>query len=341
MKINPSILKSEFLGRRAGLEGFSRRCRRAFTLIEVLVVVSILSLIILSLMSVFSSTQRAFRASVTQSDVLQGGHAAMELITADLRGAVPSDGWANVANPFLTGQFSGESTNGINFFVTNSGQSYLPLVQSLPGGTLARTNLLQWFFVLGRQNTQWTGVGYFVDTASTTSLYPLYRYYSTTNITVNPVVLFNNFVGAVNNGYANEALLNTSNNMSHLIDGVVHLVVRAYDSNGTLMTNGYTFGVQPTLNNTWFTPPYPSPGGEVGFVMASNALPASVEVQMGVLEDHTLKRAASLNPGLPVFSQAPAWNSPAQQNYLQLQSGTVQVFRERLTIQNVDPSAYQ
>jgi prepilin-type N-terminal cleavage/methylation domain-containing protein len=336
-------LKSEFLGRRLGSEGFSRRRRPAFTLIEVLVVVSILSLIILSLMSVFSSTQRAFRASVTQSDVLQGGHAAMELITADLRGAVPCDGLANVASPLLTGTFTGESTNGINFFVTNSGQYYLPLVQSLPGGTstLQRTNLLQWFFVLGRQNTQWTGVGYFVDTASTTSLYPLYRYYSTTNITINPAVLFNNFIGAVNNGYANEALLNTSNNMSHLIDGVVHLVVRAYDSNGTLMTNGYPLGVQPTLNNTWFTPPYPSPGGEVGFVMASNALPASVEVQMGVLEDHTLKRAASLNPGQSVFSQASAWNSPAQQNYLQLQSGTVQVFRERLTIQNVDPSAYQ
>ena len=343
MKINTSILKFKFSGRRPGWGSFSRRC--AFTLIEVLVVVSILSLIILSLMSVFSSTQRAFRASVTQTDVLQGGHAAMELITADLRGAVPSDGLsAGVASPLSAGGLSGTLAfpgPGINFFVTNSGQSYLPLVQSLPGGTLARTNLLQWFFVLGRQNTQWTGVGYFVDTASATSLYPLYRYYSTTNITVNPAVLFNNFVEAVNNGYANEALLNTSNNMSHLIDGVVHLVVRAYDSNGTLMTNGYTFGVQTPLNNTWFTPPYPSPGGEVGFVMTSNALPVSLEVQMGVLEDHTLKRAASLNPGLPVFSQGPAWNSPAQQNYLQLQSGTVQVFRERLTIQNVDPSAYQ
>jgi len=343
--MNLSILKPEFR-METDDAGFSRGSRRGFTLIEILVVVSILSLIILALMSVFSSTQRAFRASVTQTDVMQGGYAAMELITADLRGAVPSDGWGpvpNAANP-LTAAISGTLTApgpGINFFVTNSAVSYVPLVQSLPGSSMPRTNLLQWFFVLGRQNTQWTGVGYFVDTASTTSLYPLYRYYCATNIANNPSVLFNNFVIAVFQGSQNEALLNTSNNMSHLIDGVVHLVVRAYDPNGTLLTNGYAFGTQSTLNNTWFTPPYPAVGGEVGFVMSSNALPASVEVQMGVLEDRTIKRATSLNPGQPIFTTAPGWNSPVQQNYLQLQSGTTQVFRERVNLQNVDPTAYQ
>ena len=213
---------------------------------------------------------------------------------------------------------------------------------------MQRTNLLQWFFVLGRQNTQWTGVGYFVDTAAATALYPLYRYYSTTNITINPAVLFNNFVATVNAGYFNESLLNSSNNMSHVMDGVVHLVIRAYDPNGMLMTNGYVYNNLGTgmtnVNNTWFTPPYPLlplPGGEVGFVMSSNALPASVEVQMGVLEDRTIKRATSLNPGQPVFTTASGWTSSAQQNYLQAQSGTTQVFRERVTLQNVDPTAYQ
>ena len=47
----------------------------AFTLIEVLVVVVLMSLIILALMAVFNSTQTAFRASLTQTDVLEGGRA--------------------------------------------------------------------------------------------------------------------------------------------------------------------------------------------------------------------------------------------------------------------------
>jgi type II secretory pathway component PulJ len=44
----------------------------------VLVVVSLLSLIVLALMAVFNSTQRAFRASITQTDVLEGGRATMD-----------------------------------------------------------------------------------------------------------------------------------------------------------------------------------------------------------------------------------------------------------------------
>ena len=42
--------------------------RCAFTLVEVMVVVTLLSLIVLALMTVFNSTQAAFRASVTQTE---------------------------------------------------------------------------------------------------------------------------------------------------------------------------------------------------------------------------------------------------------------------------------
>ncbi len=66
--------------------------RRGFSLIEVLVVVSLLSLIVLVLMTVFNSTQAAFRAGVTQTDVLEGSRSAMELIVSDLKLMSPSDG---------------------------------------------------------------------------------------------------------------------------------------------------------------------------------------------------------------------------------------------------------
>ena len=55
----------------------SRVTHNGFSLVEVLVVVSLLSLIVLALMAVFSSTQKAFRSAVTQTDVLEGGRAGM------------------------------------------------------------------------------------------------------------------------------------------------------------------------------------------------------------------------------------------------------------------------
>ena len=69
---------------------FALRNSPAFSLIEIMVVVSLLSLIVLALMEVFSSTQRAFRASVTQADVLEGSRAAVDLIASDLRNLTPS-----------------------------------------------------------------------------------------------------------------------------------------------------------------------------------------------------------------------------------------------------------
>jgi len=71
--------------------------------------------------------------------------------------------------------------------------------------------------------------------------------------------------------------------------------------------------------------------------MFNNSLPASVELQMAVLEDQAVKRVASRGvSGKPV---SPA--QVAQWNYLQSQSGRVHVFRQHVTIQNVDRSAYQ
>ena len=113
------------------------------------------------------------------------------------------------------------------------------------------------------------------------------------------------------------------------MDGVVALTVRACNPGGYWMTNTYQFnGSQWVTNqNVWFAPLI---YGEVGFAMFSNTLPASVEVEMGVLEDRALQRADSLN-----------FNLQAQGNYLAGAAGAVHVFRQRVTIPNVDPSAYQ
>ena len=302
-------------------EGAENRTRggcapRAFSLVEVLVVITLLSLIVLALMAVFNSTQTAFRASVTQTDVLEGGRAAMDVMTSDLRQMSPSGGDSNA---FFFGYFSQAP---VNFYVnTNSNQ---PLVQSLPGSSAQRTNVLEDFFVLSRGNLNgrpaWIGVGYAVDPESPTDLNPLYRFYLTTNVAAaSPQTLFTNFTQAV--------LTGAITNWNRLLDGVVHLTVHAYDTNGVWMPNGYAFGYTNAPKNVLFLS---SAWGETGFCMFSNTLPASVEVELGVLEDRTLRRAETWPNG-----------SLAQSNYLAQQVGKVHVFRQRVTIPNVDPAAYQ
>ena len=290
---------------------FAIRNSSGFSLIEVMVAVALMSLIVIALMAVFSSTQAAFRASVTQTDVLEGGRAAMELITQDLRQMTPSGGTVYGA---------------VNFFSLDNSYvpslAYSPLQQSLPGSGLLRNNFLNCFFLLGRENTKWIGIGYAVGSTNTTQLYPLYRFYAETNLATPPLVLFKDFTNAVNNGQWT--------NMSHVMDGVVHFVVRPNDARGYPMTNTYQFnsGQWVTNRNVWFYPPAPGLR-ELGFYFFSNTVPASVELELGVLEDQPLQHAGSL-PTAALRTQ-----------YLQQQSGRVHLFRQLVTIPNVDPTAYQ
>jgi type II secretory pathway pseudopilin PulG len=290
----------------------------AFSLIEVLITVTLLALIVIALMTVFSNTQTAFRAAVTQTDVLEGARNTMEMIAEDLRVMVPSDK-PPFGNP--NNVSGGNVYAPVNFFSLANNYAYAPLVQNLPASTAHRTNLLNYFFVLGYdgQRKQWTGNGYIVDTASTEALYPLYRFHAETNDTVSPLTLFKVFSSAI--------FSRQWTNMSHVIDGVTHLVVRAQDPRGNWINNNvlaYT-NVVNANDIYFFTPAY----GEAQLYMFSNTVPAAVELQMGIIEDRTLQRAEALPAG------------SARINYLSQQAGHVHVFRQLVSIPNVDPSAYQ
>ncbi len=289
----------------------------AFTLVEVLVVMTLLSLIVLSLMTVLNSTQTAFRAGITQAGVLESGRAVSDLIKSDLEGMTPSLCSSNFIWPDPY-----NATNNVNFYaaVTTFASPPSPLFQSLVGVSnpnIQRTNVLESFFVLSSANVNgspsWIGTGYVVSTnLPDGTLYPLYRFYMATNVmAAEPASLYNAFYSIP---------LTNSPPWSHLMDGVVELRVRAFDINGMWMNNIYTNALNFKTNSTMW--------GETGFYMFSNTLPASVEVELGVLEDRTLQRAESL----PLA---------AQTNYLAQHAGQVHIFRQRAWIRNVDPSAYQ
>ena len=295
--------------------------RCAFSLVEVLLVVALLSLIVLVLMTVFNSTQSAFRAGVTQTDVLEGGRVAMDMIVSDLKVMTPSGSYSN----------SDASFPDANLFAAVNGNNYQPLIQSLTGSfnNEQRTNVVENFFMISRQNLNgrdcWVGTGYTVVATNASPLFPLYRF--TTNCpasTSSPSNLFSAFFLAI------QASVYTNTGWSHLIDGVVDLRVHPFDVNGYQMTNSFNSTLNITYTNVFVPPqPPPPPWGENTYYFFSNTIPASVEVQMGTLEDRVLQRAESL----------PA-QSTVQSNYLSQEAAHVRVFRQRVLIPNVDPTAY-
>ena len=298
MKKELSISDSRFPVEHLESEARPPRIANGFTLIEVMVVMGLLSLIVLALMAVFNATQTAFRASVTQSDILEGGRAAMDLMTGDLRGMAPS---------------LGANSGAMNFCVTNYG--YPPVYQSLaPISPNTRTNVQENFFILSRGNKNgvptWFGRGYAVY-SSPTNLYSLYHF-----STDHPVgssgapddlfyMDFSNFLASPNS------------HGGHLVDGVVGLRLQAFDLNGALINTNAPASLMRTNS-------LPNLPGEAGYVFYGNALPASVEIEMATVEDRTLQQAEVKGVG-----------------WLTNQVGKVHVFRQRVSIPNVDPAAYQ
>ncbi|HEX3625731.1 MAG TPA: prepilin-type N-terminal cleavage/methylation domain-containing protein [Verrucomicrobiae bacterium] len=309
------------------LSGFNAK-PEGFTLVEVLVTLVLLSMIVLALMAVFSGIQRAFRASLTQTDTLEGGRAVMDLIANDLETMTPAN-WQTNISP-INNSPSPNYYAPVNFFVAE--QSFVvpspptPLFQPLLSSPTSqmRTNILENIFILSKGNISgvpsWIGTGYSVTTnLADGTLYPLYRFYMATNAAAGPAGEAGLFAQYHAFQYTN------TGEWSHLMDGVVNLTARAYDTNGVWMTNGY---VNPQAFHVRFVSFIPQTNGITECFFYSNAIPASVQIELGTLEDHTLRHAESLS-------------GPNQNSYLSNAGSQVHVFRQRIWIRNMDPTAYE
>jgi hypothetical protein len=277
---------------------FSAVHRAAFSLIEMMVVVALMTVIILGLMMMFGQVQRAFRAGITQTDVLEGGRAVADMLSRELAGVMPS--------------YQSQVTNFYAEIPAATSVSH----QALPGANGdSRINVLEKLFFLTRENQTWTGYGYLVDDNGT-GVGTLYRYTATTNVSQNPGTLYGNFSG----------LLPGNPNLHRVMDGVVQFRIRAFDTNGLWITKDlpHTNTSDIRLSGAGFAP------GEVGlYVFKSNAVPACVEFEVGILEKRVYER----------FKAMPDYN--AQTNYLARQVGAVHLFRQRVPIRTVDVKAYQ
>jgi hypothetical protein len=153
-----------------------------------------------------------------------------------------------------------------------------------------------------------------------------------------PSQLYIAFYNACNNLPDSTASRAISN---RICDGVIHFRLQTFATNGfpiyvdgvrqaRFHTDTYNTGysiVRGVVANQSTT--YPDDWSALFFY--SNAVPAAVELEFGMLEQHALDRYNSIG------------DATARLNYLQRADNTsrVHLFRQRVQIRNVDPLAYQ
>lgn len=304
----------------------------AFSLVEVLIVTAMLSVIILGLVAMFGQTQRAFRLGMTQVDVLEGGRMAMDLLRRDLEQMAPA-GQPRVGRlpsniPVLQPNFATYMPD------------FAPLTQALPGSNQRRTNLLYDVFLITRRNQDWVAVGYFVRMANPVTgalSLPMASVPSPTMMAgtlfrfeTNAPPLSGRTIGQMYDEFA-KATLHASR-ASRIFDGVLHLRVRTYNTNGNpiLYDRGpYGVSASGTQTNVTIVLSDILPGEVAQSFFLSNAVPASVHLELGVLEDDAWERYLALPDALSRY------------RYLTNLTGRVHLFHQRVNVRNLDPNAYR
>src|SRR5207245_2182524 len=187
--------------------------------------------------------------------------------------------------------------NNINFAEINNG-TLLPLYQEMPGNSPRRTNYIQRFFLLTRSGQDWTGVGYQVAAdAPNSGVGTLYRYSVTRNVTL---------PGSVSS-LAGLFLNAPITNCTRIADGIVHLRIVPYATNGfPLFYNGFNTNASFRTNTGYFTAAQVrntlarnSLAEQVDTYFTSNAVPAFVELELGILEPRTFERFKALGSANP------------------------------------------
>jgi type II secretory pathway pseudopilin PulG len=287
--------------------------RGAFTLVEILIAVTLMSVIVLGLVAMFGQTQKAFRLGMNQTDVLESGRIATDLIVREMEQMTPS-----YRHPNLPVFYSGLVRE------SNTGQQTLP---GIVDPSQVRSNIMSDIFFLTRENRTWSGIGYFVRTDANVAnsfgpVGTLYRYQTNAS-----KAQFDLIPARFWDGYNAARSSMTPLGVSKLLDGVVHFQVRAYDTNGIWINGSLTNNLSTNIMNAAFWSPWALNVADYRF--GSNALPAYVELEIGILEQQTYERYKAIQ------------NAALRGTYYTNHAGNVHLFRQRIPIRNVDLSAYQ
>lgn len=288
-----------------GLTGVSAG-KSGFSLIELLVVMTLLTFITVGLVLVFDQTQRTFRTGMAQVDVLESGRATMDMMTREVEQ--------------MSG-FTGMGGDMVTFFAATPG-NYVELVQELPGSVQPRTNILQDFFFVSQVNQEWIGTGYTIRNGAG-GIGSLYRY--TTNLHVRDVQPFTPLEGLFGLFVNELAKAPQDQRLSRVADGVIHLKVNAYGTNGFKLEPFYDFNVYTNI-----TVDDDTTLSGIFYEFRSNAIPTAVEIELAVVESDVVETVQALPTAGTI-----------RREYIEKQVGKVHVFRQRVPIRRVDLEAYR
>jgi hypothetical protein len=289
------------------------RAGLAFTVVELLVAVSVMTLIILVLWRVFDQTQRALRSNNAQVDVMEGGRSAIDLLSRDL---------AQMAH--------GDVLSNINFQVVPNRSPWV-YYQQIPTNEL-RTNVLHELYFISHSNRTFAATAYRVLTVSSNFQGGvLVRQTNFASEGVGFLARFSfplrDYEFALYDPARTIVLLTRPQdfaNYQFVADGIVHFRVTAFDSLGQVMTNlvnGPDRYVDTRIIRSDIDAG-PSIVAENSYLMTNSALPAYVEVELGVLEPQRIERWRSLP------------TPESRSNFLHSSAAQVQLFHQRIPIRN-------
>ncbi|MBI1841819.1 MAG: prepilin-type N-terminal cleavage/methylation domain-containing protein [Verrucomicrobia bacterium] len=270
--------------------------RAGYSLVEVMVAMTLLTVIVVGLLASLNQTQRALRISGSQTDTMENGRAFMSMISQEL---------AELA------RLPAAASNTFRFYSVARTD---PIYQNIEGlGADSRTNQLYSFGFVVRDKTanQWRTITYDFERADLDfTMGALYR--TETNFPY--WALTNDAQGLTGYqkqlrtfGYDAQRTPDQTNFFGRMIEGVVHLAFKAYDQNGLLIPEWS----RDRFAGYWFTN---AP------LNLSTTAPSAIEIELGVLDPDVRRRVK----GMP--------DPNTVQNYLKDRAGNIQVFRQRIPI---------
>jgi hypothetical protein len=332
-----------------------RRGAAAFTVTELMVAVSLMTLIVFALYTMFNQTQRALRSNEAQVDSSERGRGVLELVSREIEST-------------RVGMRADTTNLWLRTAILPIGQNDIPGATPSVAGTPLRTNRFDDVYYLTKADRAWRGVGYVVLTTTnypskgealdrpTAGVGTLYRYetaLTNRNYTFPSTNLFAGWIDSL--PAANKQLWSTNGsatNFSQVSQGIVHFRVLPYDTRGQLMSMQTTnidstyqmirtgpLGVMKyPLSNVQGAAGNAKDIGLVNVVLAqgsqadplstlatfrSNAIPAYLELELGVLEPDALR----------TYNQMIKDDMGAQAKaYLERRIAKVQIFRKRIPL---------
>lgn len=288
--------------------------RRAFSVIELLVAVSVLTLIVLVLFKLFDQTQKALRKNVTQTDVLESGRAVLDTLVREFAEITPAPVGA------IPLQFSGVSSG--TYYQTNlyvHAGPFTPLSQSLFSDNTGRTNYLQEVFYLTRLGRDWTGVGLQViplrlsNGGKDSGVGTLYRWENT--IREEALSGTNNLSRAFRLTIPTPVYPSEPTNFFKVTEGITHFRVTPCDRLGREMT--YRWAQTNAYTNAYILR---DRDFETASAFVADALPSFLDLEIGILESKTLEEFKSIPD--PVRAR----------KFLQDRASKVHLLRQRIPV---------